>query len=111
MKTPINFLCRRELNFRSLIQPQDTLPIKLTETHTYNQRFEHTNYGRPYLVSCYHYIMKSSMGISFSAIWSKNCYPYISLPIKWCASIPLPSLKPTSIPSFFQINKFKMIIK
>ena len=28
------FLCKREVNFRSLIKPQETLPIKLTKTHT-----------------------------------------------------------------------------
>ena len=36
IKTPINFLCRRELNIRSLIQPSETLSIELTETHKGN---------------------------------------------------------------------------
>ena len=35
-KKPINFLCRRRLNFRSFIQPLETLLVKLTGTH-----FEH----------------------------------------------------------------------
>ena len=33
IKTPISFWCRRRLNFRSLIQPSETLPVELTETH------------------------------------------------------------------------------
>ena len=33
-KTPISFWYRRELNSRSLIQPSETLPVELTETHT-----------------------------------------------------------------------------
>ena len=32
-KTPISFLCRRGLNPRSLIQPLETSPVKLTGTH------------------------------------------------------------------------------
>ena len=32
-KTPISFYCRRGLNSRSLIQPLETLPVKLTGTH------------------------------------------------------------------------------
>ena len=32
-KTPIGFWCRQRLNFRSLIQPSETLPVKLTGTH------------------------------------------------------------------------------
>ena len=32
-KTPISFWCKRGLNSRSLIQPSETLPIELTETH------------------------------------------------------------------------------
>ena len=35
-KIPISFWCRRELNSRSLIQPSETLPVELTETHTCN---------------------------------------------------------------------------
>ena len=37
-KTPINFWCRWRLNLRSLIQPLETLPIELVETH-YNYWF------------------------------------------------------------------------
>ena len=32
-KIPIGFWYRRELNPKSLIQPSETLPIKLTRTH------------------------------------------------------------------------------
>ena len=32
-KTPINFLCRRELNPKSLIQPSEILPVELIGTH------------------------------------------------------------------------------
>ena len=32
-KTPISFLCRRELNLKFLIQLLETLPIELTGTH------------------------------------------------------------------------------
>ena len=35
-KTPISFWCRWELNPRSLIQPSETLPVKLTGTHIYH---------------------------------------------------------------------------
>ena len=35
-KTPISFWCRRGLNPRSLIQPSETLPVKLTGTHYIN---------------------------------------------------------------------------
>ena len=34
-KTPINFWCRQGLNLRSLIQPSETLPVKLTKTHLF----------------------------------------------------------------------------
>ena len=33
-KTPISFWCKRGLNPKSLIQPSETLPVELTETHT-----------------------------------------------------------------------------
>ena len=33
IKTPISFWCRQELNLRYLIQPSETLPVKLIETH------------------------------------------------------------------------------
>ena len=33
IKTPINFWYRRGLNPISLIQPSETLPVELTETH------------------------------------------------------------------------------
>ena len=33
IKTPISFWYRQELNLRSLIQPSETLPVKVTETH------------------------------------------------------------------------------
>ena len=33
IKTPINFLYRRELNLRSLIQLSKILPVDLTGTH------------------------------------------------------------------------------
>ena len=33
-KIPISFLCRWELNLRSLIQPSETLPVELIETHS-----------------------------------------------------------------------------
>ena len=33
-KTLITFCCRRGLNPRFLIQPSETLPVELTETHT-----------------------------------------------------------------------------
>ena len=36
IKTPINFWCRRGLNPRSVIQPSETLPFELTETHKLN---------------------------------------------------------------------------
>ena len=32
-KIPISFWCRRGSNFRSFIQPSETLPIELTGTH------------------------------------------------------------------------------
>ena len=32
-KTPISFWCRWGLNLRSLIQPSEILPVKLTGTH------------------------------------------------------------------------------
>ena len=32
-KTPIGFWCKQGLNFRSLIQPSETLPVELTGTH------------------------------------------------------------------------------
>ena len=35
-KTPISFWCRQGLNPRSLIQPSETLPVELTETHKDN---------------------------------------------------------------------------
>ena len=35
-KTPVNFWCMRGLNLRSLMQPSETLPVKLTETHNVN---------------------------------------------------------------------------
>ena len=35
-KTPISFWCRQGLNSRSPIQPSETLPIELTETHICN---------------------------------------------------------------------------
>ena len=38
IKTPINIWYRRGLNPRSLIQPLETLPIELVETH-YNYWF------------------------------------------------------------------------
>ena len=41
-KTPINFWCKQKLNFRSLIQPSETLPIELTETHIYIYIYTHT---------------------------------------------------------------------
>ena len=34
-KTSISFWCRRGLNFRSLIQPSETLPVELTEIHLF----------------------------------------------------------------------------
>ena len=34
-KTPIGFWCRRGLNPISLIQPLETLPVKLTRTHMF----------------------------------------------------------------------------
>ena len=34
IKTPISFWYRRGLNRRSLIQPSETLPVKLTGTHS-----------------------------------------------------------------------------
>ena len=33
IKISISFLCRQELNPRSLIQPLETLPVELTGTH------------------------------------------------------------------------------
>ena len=33
IKTPISFWCRQRLNPRSFIQPLETLPVKLSETH------------------------------------------------------------------------------
>ena len=38
-KTPISFWCRRGLNSRSLIQPSETLPVELTETHEIKYNF------------------------------------------------------------------------
>ena len=35
-KKPIDFLCKRELNLRSLIQLLETLPVKQTRTHNLN---------------------------------------------------------------------------
>ena len=41
-KTPIGFCHRHGLNFRSLIQPSETLPIKLTGTYTHTHTHTHT---------------------------------------------------------------------
>ena len=32
-KIPISFLCKRRLNLKYFIQPSETLPVKLAETH------------------------------------------------------------------------------
>ena len=38
-KTPISFWCKRGMNPRSLIQPSETLPVELTETHNSSNKF------------------------------------------------------------------------
>ena len=37
IKTPISFWCRRRLNPKFLIQPSETLPVELIETHDNNE--------------------------------------------------------------------------
>ena len=36
IKTPFDFICRRGLNFRSLIQLLETLPVELTGIHSFS---------------------------------------------------------------------------
>ena len=36
IKTPFDFFCRWELNFRSLIQLLETLPVELTGIHSFS---------------------------------------------------------------------------
>ena len=40
-KIPINFWCRRGLNPRSFIQPSETLPVELIETHYYKTMLQY----------------------------------------------------------------------
>ena len=47
-KTPISFWCKRELNSKFLIQPSDTLIVKLTETHRSHVYLTFINHDNSY---------------------------------------------------------------